>query len=826
MTTYTGYLVSLDVGSNGLGTSDEIDGSLGENTIFTQQDMPIGSGSVTFPALGTVTGTFYAQSGQAYFVPDDSEVDPGDSLGYIDTFSDVINGSSGDDNIWVWADSDDVIHDTDGDIYDASGDDIIYAGSGDDSVVFGDGNDSIYGESGNDQIGLWTTGSGDNRLDGGAGNDTIIGGDGNDNIIGGDGDDVLYGASGADTFSGGAGSDEFWITDDHDYALIDGGNDASGWDLVGFSNWESTQGVDVTFSGDKAGTFDFGGTTTHGSFTEIEHIVGTNYADSIDASADSTNLTLEGFDGDDSITGSTGNNYIYGGAGDDTITGGGGDDKLFGGDGNDVFNVHAVVQPEELDDDDFEVGGLEVGGFDLSGFGEVEPAIAEIPSIDVYDEPLEDDAADDEPDDELELGDDDEIDDEEADDGTNDIVHVDGGGWWDTLSFHEGTSTSGVTVTYTGNSEGNFGLEGVDGTFTSIEALRTTENADFIDGSVSFESALMVTGDGNDTVIGTHGDDEIWAGGDNDLINASSGDDTIGGGAGSDTITGGTGSDSFVIEDNDGFDVITDFTMDDRQTDQLDVSELTNEDGEPVQVSDVDVSSDNIGNAILSFPNGEAVKLQGIQASSINNSTLIEMGIPCFTAGVMIATPNGEVPIDHLHVGDLVQTLDHGPQPIVWIGKRHLGLAELIAFPKLRPVFIREGALGNSRDMLVSPQHGMVTTQGGDTPQLARAIHLARNGGPGFRIALGVQEVTYYHLMLERHEIIMADGAPTESFYPGPMAMGSLRTDERREITHLFPELLTLPGVSAYGPTARGFLKSRELSRDTAALFEPVRALT
>ncbi len=820
MTTYTGYLVSLDVGSDGLGTSDQIDSSLGGNAVFTQHDMPIGNGSVSFPEIGSVSGTFFSQDGQAYFVPEDSNVDPNGLLGYIDSFSEVVDGSSGDDNIWVWADSNDVIHDTDGDINGATGSDIIYAGSGDDTVVFGDGNDSIYGEGGNDQIGLWTTGSGNNHLDGGAGNDTIVGGEGNDNIIGGSGDDVLYGAGGEDTLSGGLGSDEFWITDDHDSAQIDGGNDESGWDLVGFSNWESTQGVDVTFTGDKAGTFDFQGTETNGSFTEIEHIVGTSYADTIDASADATNLTLEGFGGDDSITGSAGNNYIYGGDGDDTITGGGGNDNLFGGEGNDVFNVHAAVQPEEA-----EVDGFEVDGFDLSGFGEAEPAIAEVPTIDVYDEPEIDDA-------ELSDGGGDELDgggdnleiSDDVDVETDDVVHIDGGGWWDTLSFHEGTSTSGVTVTYTGNSQGNFDLEGVEGTFTSIEALRTTENADFVDGSVSFESALIVTGDGDDTVIGTYDDDEIWAGGDNDLINASTGDDTIGSGAGNDTITGGTGSDSFVIEDDDGYDVITDFTMDGRQTDQLDVSELTNANGDPVRVSDVDVSADSAGYAILNFPNGEAVNLQGIQAASINNSTLIEMGIPCFTTGARIATPCGDVPIEGLHVGDLVQTLDHGPQPIIWIGKRHLSQAELIAFPKLRPVHIREGALGNDRDMLVSPQHGMVTTQDGDTPHLARAIHLSRHGGPGFRVANGVRTVTYYHLMFEQHEIIIADGAPSESFYPGPMAMGALGTDEQREIAHLFPELLTRPGGVAYGPTARGFLEARELSPNTAAQFEQARA--
>lgn len=190
----------------------------------------------------------------------------------------------------------------------------------------------------------------------------------------------------------------------------------------------------------------------------------------------------------------------------------------------------------------------------------------------------------------------------------------------------------------------------------------------------------------------------------------------------------------------------------------------------------------------------------------------------------MITVPNGTVPIERLRVGDMVQTLDHGPQPIAWIGTRHLTYADLLAFPKLRPIHIRAGALGNSHDMLVSPQHGMMVTQNTEAPQLARAIHLARNGGPGFRIAQGVREVTYYHLMFERHEVIIADGAPSESFYPGPMALGALGKAEQREIAHIFPALLTTERTATYGPTAREFLKRRELSRDTAAQFEPKRA--
>ncbi|WP_299427110.1 Hint domain-containing protein [uncultured Shimia sp.] len=985
MTTFTGYLVSLDVGSDGLGTGDEIDSGLGGASIFTQEDMPIGTGSVAFPGTSTITGTFYTQDGQAYFVPDDSNVDPGNSLGYIDSFTEALEGSRGDDAIRDLDNSDDVIHDTDSDIYGSTGNDMVFAGGGNDTVVFGDGNDSIYGGEGDDQIGLWTTGSGDNALDGGADNDVIIGGSGNDQITGGTGDDTMYGAGGDDTFIGGDGSDQVWVTDTQHNAVIDGGDDASGWDLVGFSNSTSTDGVNVTFTGDKSGTYDFKGTDGSGSFDGIEHIAGTSFGDTIDATNVTTFQTLEGFGGDDSIIGGSGDSYIYGGdgndtidggdgsdniyggsgndelkggsgndnfyidesddvtnvdgegwwdevyfdaantnagvnvtysgdnagsyslgdasgtfanvemlnttsnddyidasastdgelaslvggndtfigssgddevwagtgddsieggdgndelvgeegndvldggtgddtiygdEGDDTITGGSGNDELHGGDGNDVFNVSATAGADSDDDE------LEAAVLDLGGFGEVEPAIAELPGfelsldddddvaeIDVYDPPLEDDAdaADDEVDDDVlepavMPGDDNEK--ETDDDDVTNTVTIDGGAMHDTLNIDAGDYDTGATVTFTGNATGTFETGGVSGSFTSIEEIHTTENADSIDGSAASEGATWVTGGGNDTIIGT------------------SGNDTIAAGSGNDSVSGGDGSDTFVLDDGSGVDTISDFQIGGEEFDQLDVSELHNAAGEPVTVHDVTVQDNGTGHAILSFPNGETVQLMGVDPEILDKPMLHAMGIPCFTTGAMITIPSGEIPIEHLRVGDRVQTLDHGPQPIVWIGKRHLTQADLLAFPKLRPVHIRAGALGNDRDMLVSPQHGMMTTQDGDTPQLARAIHLARNGGPGFRIAQGVREVTYYHLMFGRHEVIIADGAPSESFYPGPMAMGALGTAEQREIAHLFPALLTGKGAATYGPTARGFLKRRELTRDTAARFEPKR---
>ncbi|MGR3714865.1 MAG: Hint domain-containing protein [Shimia sp.] len=773
-----GYRLYFDGDRNGdASTGDGISGGNETAVVFTDHDFPLGSGQVTYPnTVGTVSGVFYEYSGETYFVPDDPTGFPPYEAGTITDFVEPIEGSNSDDKL-DGTSGDDVIHDTsDEDFYNWTGNDRIEAGDGDDTVVFGDGDDTIRGQDGDDNIGLWSTGGGNNLLDGGAGSDSIIGGSGNDQILGGDGNDFLSGGRGFDTIDGGAGRDEIWVTDNHEYADVTGGEGSDDWDVLGFSNWESSQGVDVNFTGNEAGKFEFAGTAAYGEFREIEHIITTDYDDTVDASASTDYMVIEGGDGNDSITGGSGDSEIYGGAGSDTLTGGAGEDKLVGGDGNDVFNIH------------------------------------------------------------------------EGDEKTD--VH--GEGWWDTVVFHEEGTSEGVTVTYEGDTYGTYEMGGASGSFSSIEMTQTTDNDDFVDGSASNWGVLTVNLAGDDTVIGTGGNDEVWAGDDtdsvtagggydkvwggtgddfaageagNDTLKGEDGNDTLFGGAGNDELYGGDGSDVFGFADGEGYDVIHDFVLDGTENDQLDVSGLTDENGDPVTVKDVVVGSDGYGNAVLTFPGGEGIQLNGVDPKTLDGPTLHKMGIPCFAEGTLIRTARGDVPIEALRVDDLVQTLDNGMQPIVWIGKRHLTQADLAANPKLQPVRIRQGALGNDRDLIVSPQHGMVTTRDGDGPNLARAIHLARNGGPGFRVARGIKSVTYYHLMFERHEIIIANNAPSERFYPGPMALNALASAERAEISVLFPDVLAnIGGLDVYGPTARRFLHRQDLTRNVAAQFEATRA--
>jgi len=187
--------------------------------------------------------------------------------------------------------------------------------------------------------------------------------------------------------------------------------------------------------------------------------------------------------------------------------------------------------------------------------------------------------------------------------------------------------------------------------------------------------------------------------------------------------------------------------------------------------------------------------------------------VACFTADTLIDTANGPVRVQDLRVGDLIATLDHGLQPLEALLSRHVDEATLQKLPKLAPVRINAGALGQGlplRDLLVSPQHRF----------LARSVVVRRmfeadetllsakqlSALPGIAVDSGQRDVTYYHLVMPRHEIVMAEGTPTESFYCGEQAIKSLTPDARAELNNLFPELIT--GTSKAEP-ARPFPSPR-----------------
>jgi hypothetical protein len=196
-----------------------------------------------------------------------------------------------------------------------------------------------------------------------------------------------------------------------------------------------------------------------------------------------------------------------------------------------------------------------------------------------------------------------------------------------------------------------------------------------------------------------------------------------------------------------------------------------------------------------------------LSSTFVNPSTSIPVSslLPiCFTPGTRILTPDGDVPVESLAVGDLVVTLDRGPQPVRWIGRR--------SFPghgRSEPVRIAAGALGNAREMRVSRQHRFLLRgwradlHFGESEVLVAVCHLLN----GTSIAASpCAEVDYIHLLFDRHEIIFAEGAPTESFHPGDWVLSQDR-EVMSEVLALFPELVA--ETSARARTARPVVRGR-----------------
>lgn len=183
----------------------------------------------------------------------------------------------------------------------------------------------------------------------------------------------------------------------------------------------------------------------------------------------------------------------------------------------------------------------------------------------------------------------------------------------------------------------------------------------------------------------------------------------------------------------------------------------------------------------------------------------------CFAEGTHIATPQGETAVESLRPGDMVWTEDEGPRPLRWIGARRVSAAAQAADARLRPVHIAAGALGPdqpSRPLRVSQQHricvGGWSTElhFGEAEVLVPAAKLV--GRPGVTLARGERDVVYYHLLFDRHQIVQADGALAESFYPTELSLSGLDLASRRQVRTLVPDL------AAFGPTARKVIKDRQ----------------
>ncbi|WP_276321514.1 Hint domain-containing protein [Palleronia sediminis] len=699
--------------------------------------------------------------------------------------------------------------------------DIVKAGGGDDTVFGRLGGDTIFGEDGNDSV---VGGSGADLIDGGEGDDALFGDGGRDTILGQAGDDTLSGQAGDDSLSGGAGDDSLHGGTGDDTLLGGDGSDTAlggeGDDHIDTSGTDQAFDTDVPFiSPDPEGA-------------ESPDVLG-----DLDPNPDDDRDFVDGgagndtiFTGDDAdtILGGAGNDRIEAGIDDDSVDGGDGDDyitdiqgsdTILGGDGNDTIIAGIDTLPDAKDPNPDDGRDLVDGGKgnDLIYTGDDADTIFGGEGNDTIHAGIDDDS--------IEGG------------AGDDSIHAGAGN--DTVWAGKGDDwvDGGEGDDFISGGDGNDTLLGGDGNDTLIangdsDLLEGGAGNDFMRGNIGDDT--MYGGDGDDTAVGGLGDDYIDGGAGNDSINAAGGNDTVDGGAGNDTINGGDEPGDDLLrggDDADTFELLlgNDTVLGGSGGNDFDTLDLRGSVAPGGSYKLVNVRPDN-DNTDGTSPNGvipgEVVYSNGIDgevlffdADGNQNGKLvfenIERIIPCFTPGTLIATPRGERPVEDLREGDRIITRDSGIQEVRWIGEKRLARQDLAAQPDLRPVLISKGALGfglPERDMLVSPNHRMLVNNDKsalyfeDREVLVAAKHLCHMHGIAQVCALGV---SYIHFMFDQHEVVLADGAWSESFQPGDYTLKGIGEDQRAEILRLFPEFEDYEGIEAYR-AARRTLKKHE----------------
>lgn len=345
------------------------------------------------------------------------------------------------------------------------------------------------------------------------------------------------------------------------------------------------------------------------------------------------------------------------------------------------------------------------------------------------------------------------------------------------------------------------------------------EGEDSIDGGAGDD--IITGGSGQDTIFGGEGNDTLDGDGDGandgvDTIFGGAGNDTIIGDGNQDTLFGGTGDDVFTIaNDGSNFNNLTidggeDDDIADGDMDVLDLSEYFAADPDTQIIYEVGSEGDEDGRILLRGGNG-----QEFGRITFSNIEAIITAPICFTPGTLIATPKGEVPVEQLREGDKVFTRDNGIQELRWTGSRNLDHADLTTSPEFQPILIKAGSLGQGlpeNDLLLSPNHRVLMTGERATlyfeesEVLSAAKHLVGMDGVA---QVETPAITYIHMLFDRHEVILSNGAWTESFQPSDYSLGGVLDAQRAEIIKLFPELAHLNGGTGWA-AARKVLKRHE----------------
>ena len=745
---------------------------------------------------GTFTLTYVGSDDQVHSVtvdPDVADINTYEAVLDASKSSDVIDGGVGDDTIDGGFGDDQITGGTGADtVQGGTGDDTIWGEDGADDLSGGDGIDTISGDAGADTI---DGGAGADILSGGADDDTLAGGAGDDTLEGDDGADLLAGGTGDDTLIGGAGDD-----------ILDGGGDGSNAESV------IVDEIGFTFLTSNISENFVGGTTPVGNY-----VVYDNVGTAIDGTEVQARFTVTSVS-DDTLPISLGysDDYpVYLNSTSDVANGGetvGIKVEFFDQATGEVIAVGGQFTVKDIDN----ANGKEQITYEKGTFDAVSTSTSP---------------------------------------ATN-VVVVDNG---DTVTVESNTSGGTTeqnlwaTLTFSNQTDLDFTLSSRNGAtgygFDSQEFATTPE--------VLPTEQLE---DGSDIIDGGEGDDVIRAGSGTDTIDGGAGNDTYdalnssslpeeeisvtvdGAGDGTVTKTGDgttdtvTSVENFIANEVGGETDSISITGDiDRST----ISGLNDSavgtftpanGGDPIAFGGAGEPTINQllsrtydpGTGVIK-PNGTYEITSGeedgaqVGGISFSNFEQANFSVVCYGLGSLVDTPDGPRPIEALRPGDLVETIDAGPQPVKWLRSADHSLDN--EPEDNRPVLIQAGALGPGKpasDLIVSPQHRILVGQCGQLDaafsQQCMVPAKALTDLPRVRFMRGKRAVTWVHFALAKHHITRVNGTLSESLLLGPMVMNGLSAPERSELERVFKGV-PIDGAALNGPPVRPLLGVGEAKR-------------
>ena len=439
--------------------------------------------------------------------------------------------------------------------------------------------------------------------------------------------------------------------------------------------------------------------------------------------------------GDDVVDGGADNDSIYGGAGNDSIDGGAGDDTIFGGVGDDV--VDGGADNDSIDggaghdtvcggDGDDTLSGGAASGVVPSGVyealsGSTETFVDNTGQTVTYTQTIVGDAR--------------ELADANLTWGIEDADQF--ASWISSSSIgYNGYSfdnpVNGLRIQWSAMNTGETLRFSVDGASFNLNTAIANGTVTYVDGNGFVNSAGGIGGADDtqlgdpgtlifnipvSTVVMVHNVDTMFFGAAVEGSVPATSDDVL---------KGDDGDDTFILVD--GNDTIEDFNTgnsgaindgDQTNNDFVDLSPYynattlaawnaanpTEQYDTPLDWLRADQADDGIlndaeagwdANNTLTIENGGA-------AVAGTDLTFDNTNVTCFVRGTLIATVNGEKPIEDLEAGDEVITSDRGVQIIRWVGS-----SERQAVGKLAPILFKKASIGNTMDLMVSPNHRML----------------------------------------------------------------------------------------------------------------------